>query len=171
MTDFMETLKTRQQDAHKRMAAAQQKLTVAQAEYQTAAQEFNSWNYALATEMRKAQQEAAAAQTAQQKPAIGPPAPTATEPTATASPVTNAPEINKTELVRDVLRRSPNGITPSDIWKQLKAQVGDHAYIYSVLKRLKDRDEITRRRGGKYYLKHHPQSVEEGVTQNGVVLR
>jgi hypothetical protein len=164
MNDFMETLKIRQQDAQRRFQAAQQKLAVAQAEAQSAQQEFNSWNYALATEMRKEQQEAAAALAAKQ---VGPPAPApAPDTTSVNASATNVPEVNKTDLVRGVLRQHPNGITPTEIWNELKNQVGN-AYIYSVLKRLKDRDEAAKKRGGKYYLKH-PQS-EEVSAQNGVV--
>jgi len=169
MNDFIEVLKTRHQDAQKRMQAAQQKLLVAQAEFQNTSQEFNSLNYVLAMEMQRTQQEAATAKATQETPSIGPPTQTLTEPTASAtpSPIANTPEITKTAMVRNVLRHSPNGITPDEIWKQLKAQMGDHAYIYSVLKRLKDRDEITKRRG-KYYLKHQPQS-DEVAAQNGIV--
>jgi hypothetical protein len=158
---FMETLKARQQDAQKRMVAAQQKLAIAQAEFNAVSQEANSWNVALMTETRREQQEAAAAQAATQ---VGPPVPwTEASQPATFPP---APDVNKTELVRAVLRQHPAGITPTEIWKELKMQVGN-AYIYSVLKRLKDREEITKKRGGKYCLKNQPQP-EEITVPNGI---
>ena len=48
-------------------------------------------------------------------------------------------------------------MTPSDLWKQVKAQFTHRPYLYSALKRLKDRDEVTVRRG-KYLLKNNPKS-------------
>lgn len=157
MNEFIEKLKVRQQDAQRRMQAAQQQLAVAQAAFQAASQEFNSWNYAVAVEMQKAQQEAAAAQHAG----------TAAEqhqPVTESASINNMPEVNKTELVRAVLRQHANGITPVEIAKELKNQV-DSAYIYSVLKRLKDRKQVTKKRG-KYCLQQH-QSAEEVAAQNG----
>ncbi len=166
MNEFIENLRVRHQDAAKHLQLAQQKFNLAQAELQGAQQEYNSWTYAFQTETRKAQMEAAAAATAKQ---VGPPAPASNA--AAPAPIADVSEvINKTNLVRGVLRQHPDGITPNEIWKELKTQIGDHAYIYSVLKRLKDREEIAKRRGGKYYVKHQ-QSPEENATQNGVVQR
>lgn len=168
MNDFIETLKVRQQEAQKRLQMAQQRLALAQAENNAATQEYNSWNFALAIEMQKVQREAVAAEAAKQ---VGPPAPARglnnwpVTSTATATP-TPAPEINKTGLVRDALRQNPAGMTPNEIWKQLKTQINDHAYIYSVLKRLRDRKEVTKKRG-KYCLSH-PQPADDAAN-NGVV--
>jgi len=169
MNEFIETLKARQQDAQQRMQAAQHKLAVVQAEFQAAAQECNSWTVALNTEVRRQQQEAAVVAAAQATLPINLEANRAETPPAT--PANNQPlEItNKTEIVRDLLRQHPTGMTPGEIWKVLGTQIADHAYIYSVLKRLKDRDEVTKRRG-KYFFKHHPQpQPEEVAAQNGVV--
>jgi hypothetical protein len=163
MSEFLETLKSRLQDSQKRMLAAQQKLAVAQAEFNSAAQETNSWNVAVMTETRKMQQDAAAEEPAT---AMGPSATEASQ----AATIAPAPDINKTELVRGVLRQHPSGVTPHEIAKELKMQV-DKAYVYSILKRLKDKDEVVKRRGGKYCLKHpQQQSQPEEMAQNGIVV-
>jgi hypothetical protein len=60
------------------------------------------------------------------------------------------PETNKTEMIREVLRQHTNGITPAQVWINVKDKVGRN-YVYSVLKRMKDKDEVKERRG-KYYL-------------------
>jgi len=176
MSEFIENLRVRQQDAHRRLQAAQQRLAVAQAEFQAASQDFNSWNYALATETRKAQQEAATALAARLAGHSSPPSPTPDPVTAvtvvttpvTPAPIANVPEVNKTELVRNVLRQHTSGLTPNEIWKELKNQVG-YAYIYSILKRLRDNEQITKKRG-KYCLKNHQQLQPDEVTvQNGII--
>lgn len=156
MSDFLETLKVRAQDAQKRMQTAQQKLAAAQAEFQAASQEFGAWNYAVVTEARRLEQ------------ANGIPASSwtesATDQPDTSSSITTKTETNKTELIRTFLQQHPTGVTPGDLWEQLKSQIKDRAYLYSVLKRLKDKDEVQVRRG-KYYFKHPP----EGDRQINVV--
>jgi len=168
MSEFLETLKSRLQDAQKRMQVAQQKLAVAQAEFNSAAQETNSWNVAVLTEAHRIQQAAAAEQA---MPVVGPPAPSTPSTEASqATTIAPAPDINKTDLVRAVLRQHTTGITPHEIAKALKMQV-DNAYIYSILKRLKDKDEVVKKRSGKYCIKQHSQQqpqTEEVGAQNGI---
>jgi hypothetical protein len=156
MDDFLTILKSRLQDAQKWMQEAQQKLAVAQNEFQRASQEYNSWNYAFAVETQRAAQAANGT-----KPTTQPGMPRALpqHPGATALIEAKPEAKNKTELVRTFLKQHPNGATPTDIWENLKSEM-DRAYIYSVLKRLKDKDEIQERRG-KYYFKHRPEADED----------
>jgi hypothetical protein len=177
-SNFIETLKLRQQEAAKRLHVAQVKLQAAQSEFNLAAQYANSWNVAIAAEMQRVQQEKAeeeaqaaaeraestvSAESTQPKSgdellnnlraAVGKPV---SDTPAAAPP--NTPDINKTTLVRDVLSRNPNGMRPYEIRKELNNQL-TAAYVHSVLHRLMDRDEVGKKRG-KYYMKQpHPQEV------------
>ena len=76
--------------------------------------------------------------------------------------------ISKTEAVRELLREHPAGLTSPDLWKgfQIKVPNTERAYLYSVLKRLRDKDEVMVRRG-KYMLKIKPSEIkgENGVIQ------
>lgn len=65
---------------------------------------------------------------------------------------------NKTQLVRDALALHP-GLTPAQVWGAVKTRITRRTYVYSVLKRLKDRKQIIERRG-KYYLPEPPKIVE-----------
>jgi|HubBroStandDraft_2_1064218.scaffolds.fasta_scaffold167582_2 hypothetical protein len=67
---------------------------------------------------------------------------------------------NKTQLVRDALALHP-GLTPAQVWGAVKTRIGRRTYVYSVLKRLKDRKQIVERRG-KYYLPEPPKMPEGG---------
>jgi hypothetical protein len=67
--------------------------------------------------------------------------------------------VNKTNLIRDVLRQHPNGITPVEVWREVKGHI-ERNYVYSVLKRLKDSKQVSERRG-KYYLQVMPKSEED----------
>lgn len=182
---FVEFLKTRQQEAARKLQVAQVQLQQAQLAFNQAQQQATSWTIALQTELQRAQQEAAAAArpveraepTAQssasadeQPPSPPPLSPPNVKPTSAneaAEQIASAPEINKTILVRNVLSQHPDGITPVEIFKELKNQVSA-AYVHSVLHRLKERDEIVKRRG-KYSLKQHSQSQSE--SPNGVVVQ
>ena len=68
----------------------------------------------------------------------------------------NKPEENKTQAVRDLLRQHPTGMTPVEIWKQLETKMSNRAYLYSVLKRLRDKGDARERRG-KYFLILKPE--------------
>jgi hypothetical protein len=83
-----------------------------------------------------------------------------------SAPAVPAGELNKTEIVRELLRQHSAGMTPSDIWKQVKAQIPHRPYLYSILKRLKDKGDITDKRG-KYFFKFAPKP-EEAKDQNMV---
>jgi hypothetical protein len=152
MSEFLETLKARMADAQKRFLTAQQKLQIAQSEHQAAAQEFTSWQNAVQAETRREQA----------RNGIVPVSAVTNQTQSNQTP--NAPESNKTEVVRELLRQHPMGITPSELWKKLNGQMAYRAYLYSVLKRLKDRGEATERRG-KYFLRVVTQQREESKEQ------
>jgi hypothetical protein len=156
MSQFLETLKARLADAQQRLQVAQTALQKAQVEQQAVMQEYASWQNAVAVETRREQQQntptlppAPSVQTSHVISVVATPRPL---PQAQHSSVASAdvPEINKSHLIRSVLRQHPNGITPADVWREVKDQVG-RAYVYSVLKRLKDKKQASERRG-KYYL-------------------
>jgi len=146
MSDFLETLKHRMQEAQQKFLAAQQKLNGFQAEFQAAAQEFQAWQTLVKSETAKEEQ--------------GKSSPSATPVPAIAATINNKSEGNKTEAVRELLRQHPVGMLPGDIWKQLEPQMGKRAYLYSILKRLKDRGDVRERRG-KYFLNPKPE-VNQG---------
>lgn len=143
MSDFVDELKARMAEAQKRLQAAQQEMQVAQAKYQAVAQEFNSLQFLLGSENAKLQQQS-------NQPALD-------------APPQQAADLNKTDMIRGLLRQHPAGMTPSEIWKEVKGQLSHRAYLYSVLKRLKDKDEVIVRRG-KYISKIMPKP-EEGKEQ------
>jgi hypothetical protein len=151
MSEFLEKLKLRMVDAQKRHLLAQQRLQFAQAEFNAATRDYASWQNALRIETAKEQQEA-------NKPQEVPPPPPAAAPHVETP---QAGESNKTDAVRQIMHNHPAGISPSDIWKELKGQINYRPYMYSILKRLSDRNEIVKRRG-KYFLKVdlHPEKDE-----------
>jgi hypothetical protein len=183
MTDspFLETLKTRVTESQKRWQEAQHKLTVAQQEFQLAQNEFVNWQGVLQAEMRRL---------GQLPPVPPPPPPGQPQPqqrVLTSSggirvipaqvAVANQPQppapnsgppaqdlansdVNKTELIREVLRQHPAGMTPKEIRIALKDEVS-RDYVYAVLKRLKDRDQIVFQRKKRKYFMRVPQKGEE----------
>lgn len=145
--------------------AAQQRLTATQAEFQLALQEFQAYQTLVNVENRKRQPNLPA----NAAPPLPPPSPnmpqTAVIPahvvhrpnvvthvvsngSMSAPPVEeNKSEVNKTELVRELLRQHPNGMTPVEIWGHVHSQFGNRVYLYSVLRRLKDKGDAREKRG------------------------
>jgi len=85
-------------------------------------------------------------------------------PTTIAAPSLEPPNdtsevLNKTDIVRSLLKQHPTGMSAVDIWKAVGAQFNHRPYLYSVLKRLRDRQEIVKRRN-KYCLTVIPKSEE-----------
>jgi len=150
MSEFLETLKLRMAEAQRRFQEAAGKLQAAQAESNAAAQEFTSWQKAVEVETRR---EA----TNQGIATVEPPAATKPVTTQDQGP---GPEINQTQLIRDVIQNG-NGLTPTEVWNAVKGDIGRRGYMYAVLGRLKDREEVTVRRG-KYYPKIVKPGVQEG---------
>jgi hypothetical protein len=176
MSQFLETLKLRLADAHQRLQLAQVNLGRSQQEHAAVMAEFTSWQNAVNVETRKEQltaAQAAATATSTKPNQSAPIAPQLPAPTSAPAPVsttpdahTNGSDVSKANLIREVLRQHPNGITPADVWKAVRDQVG-RPYVYSVLKRLKDRKQVLLRRG-KYSL---VVAVEpkEGKDQSAIV--
>jgi len=188
MTDnnFLETIKMRVSDAQRRWTEAQHKLQVAQQEFQTAQMEFSNWQGVLNAEMRHLgiaqpvqparplpQPQARIITVGQPQQAVvqTPPIPTPTPP-ATAQPTTTQPnspsgqqsEVNKTELIRELLQQHPAGMSPLEIWTALKDEV-TRDYVYAVLKRLKDRNQIVFQRKRRKYFMRVPQKPEDTKEQ------
>ncbi|MHB8540070.1 MAG: hypothetical protein ACYDCD_03895 [Candidatus Acidiferrales bacterium] len=155
MSEFLEHLKARHAESQKRFLAKQAQLNSVNQEFQVVAQEFNAWQTLLNLETRK-----------EQMAAVALTAPTVSPASAPSSPAATSPEVNKTEIVRELLRQHASGMTPSEIWKQeqIKTQFPHRAYLYSVLKRLKDRGDITEKRG-KYCFKFStkPEELQGGT--------
>lgn len=156
MTNFFEELKIRHARAQERLLAAQQDMQAAQARYQGIAQEFNSLQLLLNVEASKQENQS-------QDNATKADTPAGTVIIRTVSMVPQAAtghEINKTEMIRELLRQYPGGIAPTELWKQVKNRMTHRAYLYSILKRLKDKGEVMVRRG-KYIAKIMPKPEEE----------
>jgi len=144
MSDMIERLKEGLTDAQKRQAEALKRFQLIQVEYNTVTAEVNGYQKVIELETRRELERAAVA------PQI-------------EGPISEAElqaeqDSNKTQLVREALALHP-GLTPAQIWGAVKTRIGRRTYVYSVLKRLKDRKQIIERRG-KYYLPEAPKVVE-----------
>jgi type II secretory pathway pseudopilin PulG len=169
MAKILEEIQSRLAEAQKRLAETTQALQVAQQAQQAAQHNFNVWNMALQIEQRDEQRRVAAATEKQLSlPATQPeskPQPKSDselelEDFVDAVLSEDASEgVNKTDTVRDLLRRHPTGMTAVDIWAEVRSDFKHRPYLYSVLKRLRDREEIIKRRG-KYCLKLIPKTQE-----------
>jgi hypothetical protein len=154
MSQFLDELKIRMAEALKSLQAAQQKSATAQAELQAVTQEYNSLAHLANVETARNQQSAGTPITVNVSSRMGPPA------------LPQGSESNKTETIRELLRQHPAGMTPTDIWKEVRDQMAHRPYLYSILKRLKDKDEVCVRRG-KYVMKITPKT-EDGRGQTMV---
>jgi hypothetical protein len=160
MTTFLETLKSRLEDAQKRYQEITAKLQALQQQHQTLNQEVFGWQQAVQAETNREQQATVTTTPASESPAthtVGSRTVVSFETQATDGGETN----NKTEAIRELLRQHPTGMTPAQIWNVMKGQIPHRPYVYSVLKRLKDRKQITERRG-KYFLQviSKPEEVQ-----------
>jgi len=147
MSTFLETLQSRLAEAEKNLEQAQKRLTLAHAQSAEAVTEVEGWKKAVAAELRREQQASGVAPHPQPEP----------EANAT-SPDPNS-ELNKTQMVREILRQNPTGMTPAAIWGRMKNQIAHRPYLYSILKRLKDKDQVFIRRG-KYFYRVSPKTEE-----------
>ena len=176
MTKILEEIQARLVEAQKRLAETSQLFQAAQQAQQLAQHNFNVWNMALQVEQRDEQlRQAQATEKQLQLPTAGSKA-EANATTVAISPVTtpdtpepadNTDALNKTDIVRSLLRQHPTGMSAVELWKEVKAQFNHRPYLYSVLKRLRDRDEIVRRRN-KYCLTSISRSPEEAKEQTMV---
>jgi cell pole-organizing protein PopZ len=174
MPTILEELKARVAAAQARHAAANQKFQATQAELQAAAGEFNIWNNALNIETRE--EAARAAEAAKDQIPITLEA--AVEEALAPDPVSEQPivledeePVNKTNLVRDLLRANPTGLTVATIWTEFHQQApkASRNYLYSVLKRLRDKKQIEQKRG-KYMLKAKPTVTVDETFVGGATI-
>jgi hypothetical protein len=184
MANILDEIKTRLAEAQKQLVEATQTLSVAQQKHQAAQHNFNIWNAALQIEQREEQLRQAA--TAEKQPDLPiPNLPTVAVRISTPNgvavfnglPATLAPQQesadeqdvpSKTDIVRNLLREHPAGMSAVDLWKTVGSRFGHRPYLYSILKRLRDRGEIQKRRN-KYTLAATPKSEEEKVQPNQIV--
>jgi len=167
MTKIVDELQLRVADAKKHLDIVTQTFQTVQQALQTAQHTYNVWNLALQVEQRDEQLRQSKANEKQLQlpttaPGVAPaPAPLAsvTAPIASEQPADNSEALNKTEVVRTLLRQHPAGMSAVDIWKEIGAQFNHRPYLYSVLKRLRDREEIVKRRN-KYCLTVLPKAEE-----------
>jgi hypothetical protein len=171
-TALLEELRTRQQTAQARLQEATQAFQAAQAAHNSAQatfqkaqqalgiaqQQAHGWNTAYAAVLAE---EAERKQDAEKEQLKLPHTPTPlAAPVALPEPVQAAEQKSKTDIIRDLLRQSSHGMTPMEIWSHVQDQFKYRAYMYSVLKRLTDREELCVRRG-KYSIRIVPQEVKE----------
>lgn len=164
MSNILDELKERLATAQKALNETNAILQSAQAQHAQAVQAFNVWNMAVQMVQREEQQRQATVEKQQiplssASPAAGFPPEDSDHSQASD---TEESATGKTELVRNLLQQHPTGMTAPDIWKAVSAQFKHRPYLYSVLKRLRDRDEVAMRRN-KYYPKlvPAPQGTQE----------
>lgn len=161
MSDYLERLKADLVEAQKRLTGAQQKMQSFQAEFQAAHADVQSFTRAVETVARREQQEEAEKLQARSGE---PKSLDADVPLASGS--ADGHEVNKTDLIRDAIRLHP-GASPADLYDSVKDQVS-RTYLYSVLKRLKEHDEVMVRRK-KYYFKTVSR-IEEAKEKTSVEI-
>ena len=143
-------------------AKAQAELQKAQQAFAVAQQQFVGWSTAYSAVMaEEAARKQAAEQAQLQLPNTPTPAPLAVQ-VPQPEPVQAGDQKSKTDVIRDLLRQNPQGLTPTEIWSQVHEQFKYRAYLYSVLKRLTDREELRLSRG-KYAFRIVPQEVKGGM--------
>lgn len=174
---FLETLRSRLDDARSRLQETQDRLQIAQTEhmaaqrrfqhahqeFQLANTEFNAFNAAFDVESKREAAKVAEALEAQTPLPLESlsegftPAETAPDDGAALRPDNNndtgvednGDSSSRTQLVRKLINES-HGITPAEMWELMKTDIKRRAYLYSILARLKERKQVTVRRG-KYY--------------------
>jgi len=173
MPSILEELRNRLIEAKQRVDDTARKLELAEQAHNAASNDFAVWRAALDSEMREHQVELEATKANQpilegftpqdiENPLI---IPDGNPKTNTEAPRTLASEtVNKTEIIRALLRKNPTGLTPPEIWSHVGDQFKHRPYMYSVLKRLKDRDEISFRRN-KYVIRQQPEISDSTMMQ------
>jgi len=163
MNTVLDGLKERLEAAKARLALAQQRWQAVQSELQAATQNHAIWSSAVQIEMAEEAAKLAEAQAKQipmELPTTEAPRTEVPESDSANSGEPQTESINKTELIREQLQGHSHGMTPTDLWKAVGSTISNRAYLYSILKRLRDRDEIVLRRG-KYFIKVKPAEVQE----------
>jgi hypothetical protein len=159
--------------AKDRLVKAQQGFQMAQTELQAATAEYGIWNAAINLALRdeeKRLEESREKQIPMNLPDLRTtsdeeePADVTAEDGPAQSVVESAAPVNKTEKVREILRAHETGITAGGIWEEAKDHISSRAYLYAILKRLRDNDEAFIRRG-KYLSKTKSFEVKAAGTE------
>ena len=175
-TLLLEELRKRHHDAQVRFQEAQQAFQAAQAAHVAAQanfqkaqqalalaqQQFHGWATAFSAIVAEETERRQAAEEAQLHLPNTPTPSALAAPAAQPEPIQAGEQKSKTDVIRELLRQNPQGLTPMEIWAQVREQFKYRAYLYSVLKRLTDREELCVRRG-KYAFRVVPQEVKGGV--------
>jgi hypothetical protein len=153
---FLAEVENNLAESKKSFQEAQQKANVAQIAFQSAQNELNIWTGAAnAIKIRLERLRQQVEQEQPKEPSLDKPTagllPSANDTLRSIAESSGSQDVNKTEMIRSVLRRHPAGITPAELWRELNGEVS-RDYVYAVLKRLKDRDQISYRRK-KYSLR------------------
>jgi len=171
----LEAAQKRFMDAQSEFQRAQQKINVAQAEFQQATLEFQAYQTLVNKEQRTNAPDAIVSQLPLAHAASQPPHRFVTRigPTQTVglpnlatppqTPDDNSSEPSKTGAVREILKRHPAGMTPAEMWVHVHSQIVNRVYLYSILKRLKERGDVRARRG-KYYFVSQVEEVQKAAT-------
>ncbi len=169
LNPLLEGMKEKLEKAKDRLLIAQQRFQAAQAELQGATAEYGIWNSAISLLVRDEEKrlaESSEKQIPMDLPGLQPSTDGATseKPVAMDDNLSNdaqaATMINQTEKVREILRAHDTGMTPGGIWEEGHDHISSRAYLYAILKRLRDSEEVLVRRG-KYLLKTKPIEVKE----------
>jgi len=159
MLSFLDSMKEYVDKARQRAALAEDAYRTAASEFQAASNDLTIWSnaYALALKERERWQ-AEARETQTQLPMELPDAgENARQPPSIPVEQPRTEEINKAAKVREILA-ARGGITPAELWMEVKDFNMTRPYLYSVLKRLRDNNEVAVRKNGKYMLK--PRAAE-----------
>ena len=155
MTQFLEKLKTELADAQERQKIVAVKLNALNTEYQAVTQEVNSYMKIVEVQTRKEQGPNAAPSAKPQPTRIGIRTVAQSQPTE---------ETNKTEMVREVLRSHPSGMTGGELWAAIQDKFQYRQYVYSILKRLKDKGDVIQKRK-KFIFTGKPEEVAQQIVQ------
>lgn len=149
MSQLIDRLKEGLAEVQKRQAEVGKRFSAMQLEWAAVNAELNGYNKVIELETKRELEKAATL-----PPIQGPP---------TQAEQRTDQDANQTQLVRDALASHPGGLTPAQVWGAVKGKVGRRNYVYSILKRLKDRKQVVEKRG-KYSLPALPK-IEEASEQ------
>ena len=160
MSEFLEHLKSDLAEAQKRFAHFQAQLQSSQAAFQAAAADVQSYQRVVDAQTKKEELDSQQSKSPQEAARIATASPAPTPEVAEGSS-----SVNKTQMIRDALRQHA-GATPADLMEYTGGQIG-RAYLYSVLKRLREKEEVIVRRK-KYYWKGEAKIEEVRKSQDVV---
>lgn len=148
MSELIDRLREGLGEAQKRQAEVAKRLQSVQGEWASACAEVNGYVKVIELETRR-EMEKAATETPAENSSVA---------QSNESSENDGDTVNKTQVVRDALEAHP-GLTPAQLWGAVKTSIPKRTYVYSVLKRLKDRKQVIEKRG-KYYLPPNQKTEE-----------